>query len=134
MKGKELGEELSNTQTSSKERGSESDAIILEDNQEESSVDCDSPNGDIGDDSACKIVAVNHHGAIPKDGKESPNDWQGNCCNVDESWGGWLTEVKRRLLDKVDDEQDLRPEEVAVDPEVSPSSLEKVEPKETQLE
>jgi len=72
-------------------------------------------------------MAVNHYSAIPKDCEEGPDDWEGNCCDMDESWGGWLTEVKGRLLDEVDDEQNLRPEEMTIDPKESPSSLEQVE-------
>jgi len=94
LEGKELGEELGNTQTSSEERSAESNAVILEDNEEETSIDCDSPNGNIGNDSACEIMTVNHHSAIPKDSEEGPDNRQGNCGDVNKSWGGWLTEVE----------------------------------------
>jgi len=94
LKSKELGEKLCNTQTSSEEGSAKSDAVILEHDEEETSIDCNSPNGNVGNDSACKIMAVNHYSTIPKDSEEGPDNWQGNCSNVDKSWGGWLTEVE----------------------------------------
>lgn len=64
------GEELANAQPSAQERRRETDVPVLEDGEEEASVDSDAPDGDVGEDATGEPAAVHHHCAVPEDEEE----------------------------------------------------------------
>lgn len=45
---------------------------------------------------------------------------------MDETWGGWVTEVERGQVEEVDDQDDLSPDEVGANEQHDEGELEKV--------
>lgn len=123
----QLHAELSNCQTSRQECRSKSKSIVFEDDQEEPSVDGNAPDGNVGENTARKVVAMNHDGSTPKDGKEGPGQGEGDDGEVDEAWAGWDTDIERGALEEVEDEENLGEDEMGAGPEEDPGELEEVE-------
>jgi len=65
-----LGEELANAQASSEEGSSEANVVILKYQEEEASKDCNTPNGDVGNDMTWETMASNHDRPVPKNKEE----------------------------------------------------------------
>lgn len=99
----------------------------LVDDDEEHSVDQNRPDEDVGKDAGNEAVLGRHHdGAVPVQSHEGPGKGTGHSGHVDASGVRIVTEVQRREVDEVDDQQDLGPDEVRANEEHHPAEVKQV--------
>lgn len=107
-----LGEELTDTEGSSEDTKREADGIVLVGNEEEESVDQDAPDRNIGQDASCQVVGIDSDGTIPVQSNKCPCKWSRNNWDVNKSWVGIVSEVEGGEIEEINDQDDLRPDEV----------------------
>lgn len=81
-------------------------------NEEESTIDQDSPDCNVGNDACCQAMGIHSDGTIPVQSNKCPR--KGSRCgwDVDESRVGAVAEVEGGQVEEVDDQDDLSPDEV----------------------
>lgn len=112
LKGDGLGEELTNSESSSQVAESETHSVVLEDDQEEQSIDQDTPDGDVGKDACWQAMSIDGDSSIGVYGNKGPCKWSGNRRSMDQSVVCVVTEVCRREVEEVDHKENLSPPEM----------------------
>lgn len=98
----------------------------LEGDEEEESVDKDTPDGYIGKNAAKQTLSVEGNSSVPVQSNECPGQGSGDSWEVDKAGRGRVAEVERRQVEEVDDQDQLSPNEVGSDKEHDESEMEEV--------
>lgn len=71
---------------------------------------------------------MNHSGAVPEDGNETPTQWPRDSTNVNETRCLGVTKVQERLIDQIGDQDEFTlPEEASNPAHDEPKNAEVVE-------
>ena len=122
-----LASELSDTNSSSENAEGEAHGVILVDANEEQAIAQDGPDEDITKDTGSQISRVGYHqGAVPVNGNKGPCQGCRDDGGMDEARVRVVAEIEGAQVDKVDDEQELCPDEVGADEEHDKGEMEEV--------
>jgi len=98
----------------------------LENDQEEESIDQDTPDCNIGQNAGSQMMRIDSNGTVPVKSNKCPSQRSGNDWNVDESCVSVMAEIKGRQVEEVDDQDNLSPDEVPTDEEHNECEVEQV--------
>lgn len=98
----------------------------LEGDEEEETVDKDTPDGNIGKNAAKQTLGMEGNSSVPVQSNECPGQGSGDSWEVDEAGRGRVAEVERRQVEEVDDQDQLSPDEVGSDKEHDEGEVEEV--------
>jgi len=123
---KGLCEELSDTEGGSEDAERESHGVILVCNQEETSIDQDTPDGDVRYYASCQVMGIDGDGAIPVQSNECPCKRPTCGWDVDESRMCVVAEIEGRQVEEIDDQNHLSPDEVSANKQHDKGKLQEV--------
>lgn len=121
-----LGEELANTQRCRQDAQGEAHGVILICNEEEHSIDQDTPDSNIGNNASWQAGGIEDNGTIPVESNESPGQWSSDGWDVNVSRGSVVAEVEGGKIEEVDDQHNFGPDEVGANPQHNPGELKEV--------
>jgi len=87
------GKELADSEGSGEGTQGKSHGVVLVNNEEEQSIDQDTPDGNIGQDTCWETVSIDSNGSIPVQCNKSPSQWSRNGWQMNESWVCIVAEV-----------------------------------------
>jgi len=126
LEGDDLAEELTNTEGGAENAEGEAHSVILEGDEEEKSVDEDTPDSNISKDAAEQTLSVECNSTVPVQGNEGPGQGSRDGWEVDPAGRVGVAEVERRKVEEVDDQEHLSPDEVGADEEHDPAKVEEI--------
>jgi len=126
LEGKGLNEELSNAKGCGQDAEGKANGVVLVCKEEEKSIHQDSPDEDIGHDAGCQALGTGSNGTIPVQSNECPCEWSRCDWDVDKSRVGIVAEVEGGQIEKVDNQNDLGPNEVGANEEHDEREMQEV--------
>jgi len=126
LQGNDLDEELTDTKCSCENGKTEAHGIVLVDDEEEHSIDQNTPDGNIGEDTRDRTSCVDSDSTIPVQGDESPSQWSRNSGDVNQTGMGRVAEVQEGQIEEVEDQDDLSPDKVSSNEEHDECELKEV--------
>lgn len=98
----------------------------LECDQEEQAVNQDTPNSNVRSNACWQGVCVHHDGSIPVKSDKCPGQWPRHNWDMDKARENLVAEVERGEIEKVENQHDLSPHEVATDEKHNERELQEV--------
>lgn len=98
----------------------------LEDNEEEQSVNQNTPDNNVGQNASSQAVGIDHDSSVPVNGNKGPGQWRRDDWDVDETWVSRVSEIERRQIEEVNHENEFCPDKVRTGEEHNESECKKV--------
>lgn len=100
-----LGEKLTDPESSSEVAEGEAHGVVLENNQEEQSINQNTPDGNIRQDTSRQGVCINSNSTIPVQCNEIPCQWSRDGWDMDCSSVGIVAEVEGGKVEEIDNQE-----------------------------